>query len=39
MKRLAFVVFCALAVATLAACTNFYDSLTYPEARFYPGDQ
>jgi hypothetical protein len=39
MKRVAFVVLCTLALTTLAACAGIYDTLTYPEARFDPGDQ
>jgi len=39
MKRLACAVLCLLALATLAACVDLYDPLTFPEARFDPGDQ
>ena len=39
MKRLAYVTLCLIALTTLAACADSYDALTYPEARFDPGDQ
>jgi hypothetical protein len=39
MKRLVYVALCLVALTTLAACVDYYDAVTYPEARFAPGDQ
>jgi hypothetical protein len=39
MKRLAFLVLCALAFTTLAGCAAYYNRIMYPEAKFDPGDQ
>jgi hypothetical protein len=39
MKRLVLVALCLITLTTLAACVDWYDRATYPEARYDPGDQ
>ena len=39
MRRLAALLLCLMTLALVAGCANLYDDLTYPEARFNPGDQ
>ncbi len=39
MKRLACIALCLMALIGVAGCANIYDEVTYPEARFSPGNQ